>query len=234
MCTPRHIYAVRHAERLDDSEKRKVWHYNSRFAKDNPPLSPRGVQQAEELLVEFRNISIDYCFTSPYERCVQTASKILEGRSTLINVEPGLIESFNLICDRSGVQKISFQTGKELAQRYTNINRQYEPMYLAPPEIEKSKGVHGCFPRVEDTFRKIVAKCYGDILIVSHQGPVAALQRMLTGSMEFGGSATVSKYVEVPGMAGRFEAEYIYDSSHLSDTGKLMGKEYNRKKLKRK
>uniref|UniRef100_A0A183C6R5 Phosphoglycerate mutase family protein n=1 Tax=Globodera pallida TaxID=36090 RepID=A0A183C6R5_GLOPA len=233
MCTPRHIYAVRHAERIDDTEKRKVWHYNSRFSKDNPPLSPRGRQQTEELYTEFLNIPIEYCFTSPYERCVQTAAKILEGRRTLINVEPGLIESLQMIYDRSSVRKVGFHTGKELAQRYDNINKDYEPMFLAPPESEIAKGKHGCTQRVEKTLRKIVDKCHGDILIVSHQGPLAALQKLLTASIEYGGTATVSKYAEVPGCIDRFEAEYLYDSSHLSDPVRLCGKDYNRKKKRK-
>jgi broad specificity phosphatase PhoE len=50
MQVPRHIYAVRHCERIDEANE--VWYYNSRFGRDNPPLSKRGMQQAEELKTE--------------------------------------------------------------------------------------------------------------------------------------------------------------------------------------
>lgn len=48
----RHIYALRHCERVDNVNP--FWHYgNPRFLKDNPPLSDRGVAQAKEVALRF-------------------------------------------------------------------------------------------------------------------------------------------------------------------------------------
>lgn len=51
MATPRHIYVIRHCEREDDVNR--VWYFNSHFTRDNPPLSERGLVQANDLNREF-------------------------------------------------------------------------------------------------------------------------------------------------------------------------------------
>ena len=51
MSTPRHIYVIRHCEREDDVNR--VWYFNSHFTRDNPPLSERGLIQANDLKREY-------------------------------------------------------------------------------------------------------------------------------------------------------------------------------------
>lgn len=203
MSTPRHIYVIRHCEREDDVNR--VWYFNSHFTRDNPPLSERGLIQAEELKREFRNVHIDYCFSSPYERCIQTAAKILEGRTNcLINVEPGFLESGFLVRE-SGEQRPKYEKDRELAARYPNINLRYKPLYLSPAdeEFEPNTTVRACFHRVKHTLKQLLKICDGDILIVTHQGPCAAVQEHLldlrrSDELLFPAQATVSKILMFP------------------------------------
>ncbi|CAK5021628.1 unnamed protein product [Meloidogyne enterolobii] len=241
MATPRHIYVIRHCEREDDVNR--VWYFNSHFTRDNPPLSERGLVQANDLNREFKNIHIDYCFSSPYERCIQTSAKILEGRSNcLINVEPGFLEAGFLVRE-SGEKRPTYEKDKELAARYPNINLRYKPLYLSPAEEEfdSSATVRACFNRVKHTLKQLLKICEGDILIVTHQGPCAAIQEyfmdLLRRSDEllYPAQATVSKYVEVPGVYSsneppRFSDEYLCDCSHLTDRSGLKGKYFFKKR----
>ncbi|KAF7634371.1 hypothetical protein Mgra_00006226 [Meloidogyne graminicola] len=169
--TPRHVYVIRHCEREDDVNR--VWYFNSHFTRDNPPLSERGEIQANDLSREFKDIHVDFCFSSPYERCIQTASKILEGRTNcLINVEP---------VRESGEKRPNYETDNQLAKRYSGINLSYRPLYLSPAEneFEPNTTVRACFDRVKHTLTQLLKKCDGDILIVTHQGPCAAIQEHL-------------------------------------------------------
>lgn len=237
MTTPRHIYAVRHCEREDDVNK--VWYYNSIFGRDNPPLSDRGHVQAAELKEEFKHIHIDFCFSSPYERCIQTAAKILERPNACsINVEPGFLESGHLIRE-SGQKQAKYEKARELATRYPGISLAYQPFYLAPQEDEfEQQTVRACFLRVKHTVQQVLKRCNGDILIVTHQAPLAAIQEFLLGPTKellFPAQATVSKYVERPASFGNgketaFTDDYLCDSSHLSDFSGLRGKHFPRKR----
>ena len=65
----------------------------------DPPLTTHGEHQAfytGRKLLQLR-FPIDYCFTSPAYRSIQTANKILEGqgrRNIPINIEPGMIDFY--------------------------------------------------------------------------------------------------------------------------------------------
>jgi hypothetical protein len=64
------------------------WYYD-------PPLTVDGEHQSVQVGRKLRELGfpIDYCYSSPSYRAVQTANKILEGQSRKavpINIEPGI------------------------------------------------------------------------------------------------------------------------------------------------
>jgi broad specificity phosphatase PhoE len=91
------IWIVRHGERED------VAHLHSWISRDedskyqhlpddDPPLSTRGRQQSTEVGHYLRNMSIAHIFSSPFDRCVETASLIVaefDNRST-VNIESNI------------------------------------------------------------------------------------------------------------------------------------------------
>ncbi|VDM29987.1 unnamed protein product [Toxocara canis] len=91
---PTTIWVVRHAEREDNVNKAwRRWFYAiTHLAKDDSPLSKRGRLQAEECAARFANVHLDHVFSSPYNRCIETAVRIVRSRGMSIKVEPGLSE----------------------------------------------------------------------------------------------------------------------------------------------
>jgi len=212
---PRHVYTLRHCERLDDVNK--VWYFNDKLKKDNTPLSDRGLMQASQVADRLRHVHFDYAFSSPYERCVQTANPILDGRKLKLNIEPGLLESASL-CERKKYG-LGFEKANELATRYGMINVNYKPLFEGPCKYEWDMGPNeGCIKRVTSTLKNILAKCQGDILIIGHMSSLAAINSLLCSEeVVYSGQATISKFVENPDIPETFYAEFQCDCSHLSD-----------------
>ncbi|KAL3101561.1 hypothetical protein niasHT_002818 [Heterodera trifolii] len=59
------------------------------------PLTKHGFKQAKELGEWFKSIPIDQVYSSPFQRTLDTANAILEGRNDgiYLNIEPGLTEA---------------------------------------------------------------------------------------------------------------------------------------------
>ncbi|KIH66253.1 phosphoglycerate mutase family protein [Ancylostoma duodenale] len=89
------LWFVRHGERVDNLNK--AWKLTAERW-DDPPLSPRGHQQAREVGIALAAEPIDYAICSPFTRCIETVTEIFSVRkvSPLIWIEPGLGESLNV------------------------------------------------------------------------------------------------------------------------------------------
>ncbi|EYC00815.1 hypothetical protein Y032_0112g274 [Ancylostoma ceylanicum] len=59
----------------------------------------------------------------------------------------------------------------------------------------------------------------GDLLLVSHGAPIAAIHKVWNNQYLYVGQATVSKFIEVE--KGMFRLEFSSDASHLSDKSNL-------------
>ncbi|KAI1721775.1 lustrin, cysteine-rich repeated domain-containing protein [Ditylenchus destructor] len=148
----RDIYCVRHCEREDNDNP--YWFYNSRLTKDNPPLSERGTDQAKEIARGLASVQIDYAFSSPCRRTVETASYILAGRSTKLCLEPGLLESESIILG-NGVGSCSFESDFEIEPLFPGlVNDSYPRLYanVIPGEV----GLYGCRARVQKSIANIL------------------------------------------------------------------------------
>lgn len=156
---------------------------NFREWSSDPPLTLNGEQQSALVGKKIRNLglTIDYCYSSPAYRSVQTANKILEsqGRKAVpINIEPGLFE-----CSAWYKNKpLSFIPPTYLARdRRFNINTQYAPFASSVDPYEDEKEY---YKRSRRLIREIIrAHKYtgGTVLLAGHGGSIEAVTRGLRG-----------------------------------------------------
>uniref|UniRef100_A0A915AZ42 Phosphoglycerate mutase n=1 Tax=Parascaris univalens TaxID=6257 RepID=A0A915AZ42_PARUN len=203
-------WVVRHAEREDNISS--AWRRNSSLKSDNSPLSKRG--QADEISKRFDDIELDHVIVSPFDRCLETATRILRNRSIPIKVEPGLVEALYLCEDPPGYESLEI-----LKQKYPLVDTSYDS--VMPWKLPREGyGDDACTPRVQKTLEGLAEKFPGaTLLLVSHGAPIGAIHELLGGNWKYVGQATVSKFVEVK--PGKFKKELSSDASHLSDKSNL-------------
>ncbi|KAI1708617.1 histidine phosphatase superfamily (branch 1) domain-containing protein [Ditylenchus destructor] len=194
----RHIWIVRHGERVDNVDPE--WRYNAPGgAWDDPPLTKRGHQQAYEVGTHLvsQSLTFDHIISSPFVRCIQTASGLINGmlngpKSELkvpgIKVEPALCESLN-----SCLSPPSFQDVEALRALYPHIDASYRP-YATKDQLVPEKTSICCFVRMRNVLEWILNKYSGNIILVSHGAPISGLHFALTNQLKYVGQCTISKY----------------------------------------
>ncbi|KAL3997570.1 Histidine phosphatase (branch 1) family protein [Acanthocheilonema viteae] len=206
-------WVVRHAEREDNINS--AWQNNSTLKSDNSPLSKRGQEQADELAVRFNNIHLDHIFVSPFDRTLETATRLLRGHNNAtIKVEPGLCEGLYMCEDPPGYEDLN-----TLKEKYPLVDTRYKS--VMPWKLPREGvGDEACTPRVQITLEGIEKRFPGtEVLLVSHGAPIGAIHEVLGGSWKYVGQATVSKFVKKP--KGGYIKELSGDASHLSDKTNL-------------
>lgn len=152
---PQRIYVVRHGERVDSTFGINwldiAFDNNGKYRRINinlprvipcrrnpkdflfdPPLTEVGLVHSHLIGEELDacGIIIQHCYSSPALRCIQTASKILEGmnkRDIPIRIEPCLFEF--LKWHPSMPLKSPFMDGEELSNNGFHIDTQYKTVY---------------------------------------------------------------------------------------------------------
>ncbi|TMS36125.1 hypothetical protein L596_003373 [Steinernema carpocapsae] len=206
------LWVIRHAEREDNINRR--WREQSDLLSDNSPLSKRGCVQAQELAKRFENVDLDHVFSSPFDRTIDTVSRLVGSRDININVEPGLCEALYL-CERPP----GFESLEKIKSKYPLVNEDYQPI-VGPKMPKEGYGDDACVPRLRTTLSGILDRCKsGSILLMGHGASVGAIHEVLTGDFKYVGQATVTKLVEKS--PGQFHLEFSGDSSHLSDRSNL-------------
>ncbi|VDL76717.1 unnamed protein product [Nippostrongylus brasiliensis] len=209
------IWVIRHAEREDNiNQNWQSLPEAKGLGRDNSMLSARGRIQAKECADRFADVNIAHLFASPYDRTIETATYIAEGKGLLIKPEAGLCEVLTE-CHHPPL----FWDTSQLKKKFPLVDTDYKPVYTKdtmPPELE---GDESCIPRVRRTLREIIQKYDGDLLLVSHGAPVGAIHQVWGGSFTYVGQATVSKFVEKE--KGVVDLQYSSDCSHLSDKSNL-------------
>ncbi|VDM84109.1 unnamed protein product [Strongylus vulgaris] len=191
------LWFIRHGERVDNVNK--AWKITAERW-DDPPLSPRGHQQAREVGIALADEPIDYIICSPFTRCVETATGILSAKKIppSVWIEPGLGESLNVCMSPPGRP-----TMEQIKKMNPYVDDTYEPVYsILPPEIG---GDAGCIPRVIKTLRTILARyptesspnpsVSGNIMFISHGSPTAACHLAICGSWKYVGQCTIGTTV---------------------------------------
>src|SRR5699024_2099644 len=140
------IYFLRHGIRLDVDDKRYWQHYVKDT--DDVPLSYRGLIQAEETAEFLQDKNIDYIFSYPFFRTLQTADIIAEKLNVKVNIEHGLIENLGFFSEYPKVLSI-----EEAVKIFPQVDSSYET--LVQPKFPEKSYEGDVYARVKKTIDKI-------------------------------------------------------------------------------
>uniref|UniRef100_A0AC35F7C2 Phosphoglycerate mutase n=1 Tax=Panagrolaimus sp. PS1159 TaxID=55785 RepID=A0AC35F7C2_9BILA len=188
--TIRNLWVVRHGERIDkvDPEWIKT---APRGAWDDPPLTEKGVNQAKEAGKRLRDEEIDYIFCSPFIRCLQTATAIVgelkENAKLKLFVEPGFVEDLSITQFPPGCL-----SAKDLHNDFKLIDANYDSFLkdFLPEDNE-----YVCEKRIRSTIENLLDKYPGNVLIISHGSPIAAIHTVLGNTNRDIGYCAISHFV---------------------------------------
>jgi broad specificity phosphatase PhoE len=168
------LYLVRHGQRLDSIQKQ--W-YSPEENQYDPPLSPEGMKQAELIAQRLQAEPIDFIFSSPYLRALQTAHPIAEALNLPLYVEAGIGEWLgrSMISVEPNITP-AYQRRKEFSFLDFSHNTRFVPNW---PET-----VDECFARLNNTIQQLLDSYEGNLLIVGHGRTVTGLAHVLTQKPE--------------------------------------------------
>ncbi|VDL77914.1 unnamed protein product [Nippostrongylus brasiliensis] len=214
MAEERIIWIVRGAEREDNiNDNWRDLPDAHGLTSDNSLLSSRGREQSREIAHRFHDVKLHHVISSPFDRTMETASIIVADKNLLIKPEPGLCE---VLCECE--HPPGFMDNVELKKKYHAVDTEYEPCYEKKTLPEEKYGHRSCVERVRSTLRHITENYDGDLLLVSHSAPIAAIHQICGYSFKYVGQATVTKFVEDD---DHIKLEYSADASHLSQKDNL-------------
>jgi broad specificity phosphatase PhoE len=117
----RRIFIARHGSRLDVEDP--AWVQQAQRPWD-PPLAPRGRDQALRLAARLADKGVDYIFSSPFLRALETAEPLADILDLSLKVEPGLSEW--LTPDWFPLPEPALRLDS-LVKHFTRIDRNYAP-----------------------------------------------------------------------------------------------------------
>ncbi len=197
------------------------WRSSAKFP-DDPPLSEDGLEQAEETGLALRGAGIRSIYSSPFQRCVQTAAEIAEILNLPIHLEWGLSEWLNPVWFGTRPRLL---VSNGLVESFPRIVRSRQS--LVHPCYPESKAA--MFKRVARTARELVGEISADSLWVGHGASVQGVAAGLLGlpPEEADGvfpsvpCCSLARLVETP---SGWELDGDCDSSHLSE--KVAGEKF--------
>ncbi|CAF0880503.1 unnamed protein product [Rotaria sp. Silwood1] len=152
----------------------------------DPPLTVAGEKQSVSVgrkLLEL-GYPIDYCYSSPAYRSIQTANRILESqgrrRAVPINIEPGLFEYSSWY---SGAPLVFIPPEYLAMDRRFYINTGYSPIYGSVDTNENEQQFYRRSRQLLDAI--VAAHKYqgGTILLSGHAASIEAITRSLRGGV---------------------------------------------------
>lgn len=158
MITEKNVYLVRHGLREDFAK------YGVDKAKEievvDPPLSPEGFKQAEELTEFFKCRGLSHIFSSPYKRCLQTAAPIAEANDIGIKVEYGIRESFTVYREDPPVM-----SPEEMQREFPRYDASYQSkLYPTFPET-----LEDMYQRTGKIVKRLTQEYEGNLLFIGHE-----------------------------------------------------------------
>ncbi len=167
------IFLVRHAVRADTEDP--TW-AKTAPRPDDPPLSPKGLEQARVVgaYLKPKNIAAVYC--SPFLRAIQTAQMIYEETGVRFRIEEALSEWLRPTWFST---KPQFLDERELQADFPG----YDPSYrssiaVTHPEEEEGVQVYG---RVKRFLERLDQQETGNVVLVGHGASMTQAARALTG-----------------------------------------------------
>jgi broad specificity phosphatase PhoE len=169
------------------------WNYD-------PPLTVDGERQSQSIGRKLLNLGypIDYCYSSPAYRSIQTANKLLDSqgrKSVTINIEPGMIKLqkryFIFISFLKGLFEcpvwysgapLPFIPAESIAMdRRFNINPSYTPVYGSVDATEDERRYYERSRRLIDSIVKAHKDQGGTVLLSGHAGSIETITRGVLG-----------------------------------------------------
>ena len=204
------IYLTRHGQTEWNLERRLQ-------GRGNSPLTEAGIERAKELRDRIKDIDIDYIYSSPIERALDTANIIKGEKNIEVITDNGVVE----MCfgDYEGRK-----TDEVMAENPEwNIDRiMHGDVKLCAPNGEDLGSVR---LRVSKSMDKIIEENRGkSILIVTHGITLKALMYYFKDqevNNEVMGQATLTK-INVD-ENNNFDIEFKNDDSHFTVKGQKLG-----------
>lgn len=204
------IYLTRHGQTEWNIERRLQ-------GRGNSPLTEAGIERAKELKERIKDIDIDYIYSSPIERALDTANIIKGEKNIEVITDEGLME----MCfgDYEGRK-----TDEVMSENPSwNIDLiMHGDVQLCAPNGEDLASVRA---RVAETMDRIIEENRGkSILIVTHGITLKALMYYFKDqevNNEVMGQATLTK-INVD-ENNNFDIEFKNDDSHFTVKGQKLG-----------
>ena len=201
------IFLIRHGERCNST----MDHYDSDKKIIDPPLTEKGIRQAEKLADRCKSIGFDMIFSSDYIRAVQTAEKLVAVAPCEITITPDFRE---------------IDMGAIHARSWNDFPDLYAKWVLHDEDIPYPNGENGedVWNRCKGQIEKIVAAKYKKVAVVCHGGTIRCIvcgvlgipqqQRFYFGAPPENCSISILKYNEEE---ERFYLHTFNDYSFISD-----------------
>jgi broad specificity phosphatase PhoE len=188
--TIRNLWVVRHGERID--KVNPEWIKTApRGAWDDPPLTEKGLNQAKEVGKRLREEEIDYIFCSPFIRCLQTATALVgelkDNAKLKLFVEPGFVEDLSITQFPPGCLP-----AKDLHNEFKIVDPEYDSFLK---EYLPEDNEYVCEKRIRQTIENLLDKYPGNVLIISHGSPIAAIHTVLGNTNRDIGYCALSHFV---------------------------------------
>lgn len=157
------VYAVRHAESLANAQQ---------STHPDAGLSPLGRDQADRLRERFRNIPLSAIYSSPFERCLQTAAPIARAAGLPIQLRAELCEFHNL---PPGVAaSFSLRSADDIARAHADVDFAFRAESVQwPPMDEPFAGVVARTARFARELKQVADDPPQSVLVISHGSPIA-------------------------------------------------------------
>ena len=177
------IHLIRHGRTAESSESLYL-------GRTDLPLSAAGKQQLLEKASQFTYPPAQMVYTSPLQRCVQTAEILYPDRLTLP------LEAFNE-CDFGAFTGKSFAQLKNLPDYQKWVEGGFD---AAPPDGESGMGLLSrVLGGLQEVFSRMMAERLTDIAVVTHGGVIMSLlaacgfpkREMRQWVTDFGGGFTI-------------------------------------------
>lgn len=207
MTVTRSVYLVRHGHRLDEVDKK--WYEKEKGNKYDPPLSDEGKEQAQKLAQRLKQEPVDWIFSSPYWRALQTAHPIAEALDMPLYVENGVGEWLgkSMIPVEPDILP-AFQRRDEFPMLEFSHNPRVIPHY---PET-----VAQCFERLESAITQLLESYDGNLLIVGHGRTVTGIAHRLVGKPESSFKLNNAGITKLDYEKGEWIVHLNSDTTHLT------------------
>ncbi len=151
------LILVRHGETFENVKGISQGHLNSQ-------LTPKGIQQAQEIALFLKGKKIDYAFSSDLDRAKNTLMEILTFHKRVSPVLTKMLRE----------QSKGIYEGKPNSMRNEDLNKLNIPYYQFKPKGGESlvEVWERVIPFLEKIIKEYKESC---VLIVSHGGPLSCL-----------------------------------------------------------